>query len=161
MINAESQEHNLAPIADHAGLVPEAVPSAALAERLDRLELLIEEAGQENKFRTELYEYVKDLRAEARFVKGARLAFGILAFVACVFCLVAPIAICIQNYPWFSELPEYPRAALLIGQLASGVLILQNLVKSVYRSAAERQADEFIPPQVKLIHELTNGGKVN
>lgn len=125
----------------------------------DKLELLIEDQGQANKFNTELYDYVKDLRSEAKFIWWARVIFGGVAITSCVFCLVAPIVICFNNYSWFAKLPEYPRAALLIGMLAAGVLILQSLVKSVYRSASERQADEFIPPQLKLIHEMMSGGK--
>lgn len=125
------------------------------------MEYLVEELGQENRFRVELSDYVKELKGEAAFIKTARVVFGVFAIAACLFLFVAPIIICAKEYKWFTDLPEYPRAALLLGMLAAGVLILQSLVKSVYRSAAERQADEFIPPQLKLIHELmgsTKGG---
>lgn len=123
------------------------------------MEYLVEELGQENQFRVELSDYVKELRGEATFIKKARVIFGSVAIVACLFLFVAPIIICAKEYKWFADLPQYPRAALLLGMLAAGVLILQSLVKSVYRSGAERQADEFIPPQLKLIHEIMGGLK--
>jgi hypothetical protein len=62
-----------------------------------------------------------------------------------------------RQSPAFEALHDYPKSALLIGMIAGGVALLLTLAKSVYRSAHERHSDEFIPPQIKLIHDLVSG----
>lgn len=128
-----------------------------MAQLQGQVEFLLEESGQENKFRAELSDYVGDLRAEVGFIKTARIVFGILATLVAFGLLTTPIVLAYTTSAVFKELPPYPKAALLIVMIAGGVLLVQALTKSVYRSAHERQKDEFIPPQIKLIHDLTKG----
>lgn len=158
------QSPDLDPIAEHADRVgdkdvsPEAL-DARLAQIEAQVEFLIEERGLENAFRTEVTNYVKDLRDDAKFVKTARKIFGAIGVLAALGLLIAPAWLVYSEVGVFTTLPDYPKAAVLIGMLAGGVLLIQALVKSVYRSGHERHGDEFIPPQVKAIHELTRTDK--
>src|SRR5947209_14179756 len=74
---------DLAFIAEHAEGIEEAVPdeSERFALLQEQVEYLLEEVGQENRFRTELSEYVADLKAEARFIRKARILFGFICVV--------------------------------------------------------------------------------
>lgn len=155
-----SPHASLASIAEHAEKIEETVPdeSERVAKLQEQVEYLLEEVGQENRFRTELSEYVADLKAEAKFIRGARWTFGIISVLAALALLATPLVLLYRASPVFESLPNYPKAALLVGMIAGGVVLLLTLAKSVYRSAHERHADEFIPPQIKFIHELTKGG---
>jgi hypothetical protein len=158
--NDELRPTDLRTIEIHAHDFAPAQPS--LESRLDQvqaqLEYLAEEVGQENKFRAELSEYVKDLRAEAKFAKTARVVFGCIATLVGLVLLTLPIILIFKSPAAFMALPPYPKAAFLIGLIAGGVLLIQGLAKAVYRPASERHSDEFIPPQVKAIHDLIKGG---
>jgi len=127
---------------------------ADLSRKLANLEAALEGIGLENQFRTELSDYIKDLRRELAFVQRARYATGIYAAFAATLLFVTPVLISAFHFRWFAELPAYVEAALLIGMFAAGVLLVLAITKSVFRSAAERQGDDFIPPQLKLIHEM-------
>lgn len=128
-----------------------------LASRVSAIEAALEEAGLENRFRSELSDYIKDLRDEAKFVKQARKLTGLFAAVATAALFITPIVIARNHYKWFDALPPYVEAALLIGMFAAGVVLLVAITKSIFRSAHERHGDEFIPPQIKLIHEMLSG----
>jgi tetrahydromethanopterin S-methyltransferase subunit F len=103
--------------------------SLSFEERLARLENTFEfeaeERGLNSRYLTELTRYIEDLRAEAQFIATARLVFGSLATVAAVGLLVAPIVLAYSAAPLFTSLPPYPKAALLIGMIAGGVLLIQ------------------------------------
>jgi hypothetical protein len=157
--NGLSPPPDLGLIAEHAEKIEEGVPdeSERFAKLQEQVEYLLEEVGQENRFRTELSEYVEDLKAEARFIRSARWVFGIISVVTALALLVTPLVLLYRPSPVFQGLETYPKAALLVGMIAGGVVLLLTLTRSVYRSAHERHSDEFIPPQIKLIHELTKG----
>jgi hypothetical protein len=157
--NGTSPPADYAQIAEHAEEIEETVPdeNEALAEMRANVEYLLEEVGQENRFRTELSEYVADLKAEVKFIRTARIVFGIICVGAGLALLVTPLALVYVDSKVFADLHDYPKSALLIGMLAGGVGLLLTLAKSVYRSAHERHTDEFIPPQIKLIHDLVSG----
>jgi hypothetical protein len=159
--SSEASQSDLSLIAEHAEEIEESVPdeNERIAKLQEQIEYLLEEVGQENRFRTELSEYVADLKAEAKFIRGARWVFGTVCMVAGIGLLVTPLALVFKQSPAFEKLTDYPKSALLIGMIAGGVGLLLALAKSVYRSAHERHSDEFIPPQIKLIHDLLSIGK--
>jgi hypothetical protein len=159
-IKEGSVQPDLSLIAEHAGEinVDPVTSDDRLTQLQEQVEYLLEEVGQENKFRTELSDYISDLRAEAKFIKIARIVFGGVATVVGVGLLITPVVLAFSESKVFIALPAYPKSALLIGMIAGGVLLIQAVTKSVYRSAQERQNDEFIPPQLKLIHDMTKGG---
>jgi hypothetical protein len=158
---ASEQPTDLASVAAHASHLND--PKGDLANAVDQLqqqiEYLLEEVGQENVFRTELSTYVKELRAELDFIKTARKVFASIALIVAALLLAGPIVISIWDFAWFKALPDYPKSALIISMIAAGVVIVLTLTRSVYRSASERQSDDFVPPQIKLIHELLGAVK--
>lgn len=157
-------QRSLGIIGEHAkGAVGTKAPSSAarldaMETRVNDLEFFQEEIGLENRYREELNEYVKELRNEAAQIRQARFWVGFGSFVAAATLFALPFIISGLAPAWFTLIPDYPKAALIIGSFASGVLLLLTITKSVFRSAHERQSDEFIPPQIKIIHELMKGG---
>ncbi|WP_294196736.1 hypothetical protein [uncultured Sphingomonas sp.] len=142
-----------------SGLVEEAPPGAGIAqleERLARMELAYEQVALASRYQTELALYVEDLRREAADTLAVRRKVGATVLVSAVVLFAFPIAIMMAQPPWFMHLTVYLQSGVIIAMFAAGVLLLQGLAKSVFRSAHERQGDEFIPPQIKAIHELTN-----
>lgn len=127
-----------------------------LEERVTRMELALEQVALASKYQTELARYVDDLRQEVADTRAIRRRVGGVVLIGAIILFLFPIAIMMAQPPWFMHLPVYLQSAVVIAMFAAGVLLLQGLAKSVFRSAHERQGDEFIPPQVKAIHELMN-----
>lgn len=119
------------------------------------MEGALEQVGLASKYQTELANYVSDLRNEAADIKTARKIVGGTALVASGVLFITPVAIASIGPTWFTALPVYLGASLIIGMFAAGVLLITAMARAVFRSAHERQADEFIPPQIKQIHELS------
>jgi hypothetical protein len=158
---ASEPQPDLSQIDEAAGEVDEQAPQRTVEERIafleNQLEFLAEERGLENKYLEELSQYVSDLRTEAAFIQTARKVFGVLAILTAAGLLITPVVLAYTTSGLFYTLPDYPKSVLLIGMIAGGVLLIQGLTKAVYRSAHERQSDEFIPPQIKVIHDLMHG----
>ena len=130
---------------------------AEMGARIEKLENALEQLSLSSRYQAELAQYVTELRGEVKSTLLARRVVGAIAIACSIALFVGPIWLAGHQYSWFVALPPYVAAALLIGMLAAGVLLLTTVAKSVFRSASERQADDFIPPQIKLIHELMNG----
>jgi hypothetical protein len=135
---------------------PQSILLAQLAERVARMELALEQVSLASKYQTELALYVEDLRRETADTLVTRRKVSVTVLASAVILFAGPIAIMMAQPPWFMHLPVYLQSGVIIAMFAAGVLLLQGLAKSVFRSAHERQSDEFIPPQIKAIHELTN-----
>jgi hypothetical protein len=163
-LQKSDQRPSLGIIGEHAkGSVGTKAPTSAarldaMESRVNGLEFFQEEIGLENRYREELNEYVKELRSESVQIREARFWIGLSSFTAAAILFALPFIITGIAPSWFTKIPDYPKAALIIGSFASGVLLLLTITKSVFRSAHERQNDEFIPPQIKIIHELMKGG---
>ncbi|KTT76374.1 hypothetical protein [Sphingomonas endophytica] len=135
---------------------PTVVEDTKIEERVTRMELALEQVALASKYQTELARYVDDLRQEAADTRTIRRQVGVVVVTGAIILFLFPIAIMMAQPPWFMRLPVYLQSGVIIAMFAAGVLLLQGLAKSVFRSAHERQGDEFIPPQVKAIHELMN-----
>jgi hypothetical protein len=114
--SSRTSQSDLSLIAEHAEEIQETVPdeNEHIAKLQEQIEYLLEEVGQENRFRTELSEYVADLKAEAKFIRRARWVFGFVCMVAGIFLLVTPLALVFKQSPAFEKLTDYPKSALLM-----------------------------------------------
>lgn len=123
------------------------------------MEFALEQVGKTTEYQAELARYVEDLRQEAAYIQTARGVVAKAALVAAFALFFLPIAIGIARPRWFMALPETLAASLIASMFAAGVLLISTLAKAVFRSAHERQNDEFIPPQIKVIQEITKAVK--
>lgn len=126
---------------------------ASLTDRIDALELLVEEYGQARHLQQELREYVSDLRGEVGDIRNYRFwvtAFAWLLSVGMFFLLFLLI---VSSPVWFSKMDDHLQAPLFIALITGAVVLMVILLKGVYRSRQERNHGEVLPEAVKVALE--------
>lgn len=131
--------------------------------QIAKLEPLLEQKEQNPKIATTFSDYIDDLKAEQKFLYGARWTVGCLALIVELMLIsILALAIFHHNSPLLSS-PPAVIAAVVLG-LSSGIVFLINsLAKGTFRSASERHSDGFVPPTVEEAYKLWErlNGKVD
>jgi hypothetical protein len=135
---------------------------AQLEERIAKLEPLLEAREQDQKFNTVFTEYVSSLKDEQSFLKTARWAFGILAFgTILLLAAVLGLAIFCESSPLLKNTtPPASVAIFVVGMFSAIAFLVGGVLKGLLRSASERHADGFMPPQIEealKLHDRLNG----
>ena len=122
---------------------------AALEDRLASMEPLLEQLQATSALGTKLTDYVGDLRAEQDFFNLARYVVGAAALLVVIgLSALLGFAIFHPNSPLLSS-PPVAIAAFVVGLVSSIALLLNSIVKGVFRSTSERHADGFLPPALE------------
>jgi hypothetical protein len=135
---------------------------AQLEDRISKLEPLLEAREQHQKFNTVFSDYVVSLKNEQSFLNQARWAFGILAFVT-ILLLVAVLGLAIfcGSSPLLkTTTPPASVAIFVVGMFSAIAFLVGGVLKGLLRSASERHADGFMPPQIDealKLHDRLNG----
>jgi hypothetical protein len=124
---------------------------ASLRERLDAVELLVEEVGRTKDLQDEVTDYVADLKAELNDLKNFRwwvTAFSAGMSVALFLVLLA----CVISRPdWFMALDGPLQVSVLAGLGAASVFLMSMLLKGVYRTRQDRNNDEILPEHLRQV----------
>lgn len=156
MSKSNPLDPNLVAIADAAGEAKSKVVAApvsdrvaALEERLASMESLLEQAQANAGIGTQLNRYMKGLESEQDFFNEARFGIAILSG-SVVIGLMALLALAIfsERSPLLGSTPA-TAAAVVLGLVSGIVFVLNGFAKGLFRTAAERHADGFLPPALE------------
>lgn len=126
---------------------------AAMEARLASVEPLLEQLQAQAALGTKIKDYIDDLRAEQRFFNRARWVVGGLCLLAVV-ALAWLLGDAIYNpHSPLLKAPPLAIATFVIGLVSGIVLLLSGFTKGVFRLAAERHAEGFLPPPLNAALE--------
>lgn len=160
-MTSSEPESSLDFIARHAATADELAESrslqeriAELEERLASIEPLLEQREQAARVSSVFGGYIQDLRDEQKFMKVARWMFGGSTMLFAVM-LVALLALAVFHpaSPLLTA-ATYPAALFIVGCVSGVVVLLLALVRGVFRTAAERHGEGFVPPQIEAALQL-------
>jgi hypothetical protein len=135
---------------------------AQLEDRISKLEPLLEAQEQDQKFNAVFTDYVGSLKDEQSFLNTARWAFGILAF-GTILLLVAVLGLAIfagKSPLLEKDTPTASVAIFVVGMFSAIAFLVGGILKGLLRTASERHADGFMPPQIEealKLHDRLNG----
>jgi hypothetical protein len=122
-----------------------------IEERLDALELAIEQAGLSAALVVRVDRYVSDLQADLAALRKTRLGLVLitLAFIAGINGTV--FYLLFHHGVWFWLQDVYFKTALVISCMTSSVVLLSIMLKGAFHSLAERTKDDSLPPNLKEV----------
>lgn len=144
-----------AAIEANASEVPEANAVDGLRDRLDRVELLIEEFGRAVELQDQVSEYVSDLQEELADLRLYR--FWTTIITVTMSCLLFAVLIgCVWVRPdWFLALEGKVQVSLIAALGAGAVFLMSILLRGAYRSRSDRNSDEMLPESLRAVLEAT------
>ncbi|MEO1191620.1 MAG: hypothetical protein AAFY02_07685 [Pseudomonadota bacterium] len=133
--------------------------SDTLLDRLDALEVVIEEVRRRKKLDDSLADYISDLRQEMQEIKLIRRwSISLSVFVSLI--LLVTAVYCATATPiWFLNVPSYLQAPFLASLIIGAVLLLSLIVRGAFRGRADRNKDDLLPPNVKELFEMTKNNE--
>lgn len=124
-----------------------------LRERLDTVELLIEEFSQAREMQSSISDYVSDLKGELADLKKLRLWVTIASGLMSI-SLFGVILYCVVYAPtWFIGLDASAKVPFLIACGGGSVFLMSTLLRGVYRSRSDRNKDEILPEHLKQVRD--------
>lgn len=125
------------------------VNSAQIAERLDRVELLIEDLGVAKNVLVQLDRYVTDARSELSSIKQIRF-WSVVACYATILLLLG-VFVCNLYFTqtWIAGSREYVQGAFLIGTVGGAITLLIVVIKGAFRTISDRHKDDPLPEGLK------------
>lgn len=121
----------------------------ALRERLDSLELLVEEFGQARELQSEIQEYVRDLKEEVADLRNYRFWVTAVSVTMSISLFAILIACVISRPAWFLDLDGSLQVPFLLALGAGSVYLMSLNLRGVYRSRHERNHGEMLPEVIK------------
>lgn len=127
------------------------------------MEALLEQAQATAGIGTQLNRYMSSLESEQDFFNDARFGVAILSG-AVVLGLMALLGLAIFSAQSKLLVASPPTAAAVVLGLVSGIVfVLNSFAKGLFRSAAERHGDGFLPPALEQAAEtyskITGSGR--
>ena len=161
-----SEKAQLQPEGEFQGIEAAAEEAARLAaqaepeERLAKLEAglasiepLLEQLQAQSALGTKIQVYVEALYAEQKFFNVARWVLGLTCLaVVCGFLWLLRDSIYNPRSPLLTA-PPLAIATFIVGMVSGIVLLLSGFVRGVFRTAAERHAEGFLPPTLNAALE--------
>ncbi|MEH2504012.1 hypothetical protein V1290_002823 [Bradyrhizobium sp. AZCC 1578] len=148
-----TDEEDLSAISAHGKTLETPAVPKEIEERLDALELAIEQAGRSAALVVKVDHYVSDLQADLRALRTTRffLVLLTLLFVGAVNGTV--FYLLFHHGAWFWLQDVYFKTALVVGSLTSSVVLLSIMLKGAFHSLSERTKDDSVPPNLKEIFD--------
>ena len=125
----------------------------ALRDRLDSLELLVEEFGQARELQNQIKDYVKDLQEEVADIRNYRFWVTAISVLMSVSLFSLLIACTVTKPTWFLELDGTLQVPLLVALGAGSVFLMSMILRGVYRSRHERHEGDYLPEAIKAALE--------
>lgn len=125
----------------------------ALQDRIDAVEALVEDFGQQHKLEAEVASYVEDLRKDSRQIRSIRRWAAMLTGVFSVGLFLLLVALIVFEPIWFVSVNSGLQVPLLVSLAGGAVVLVSLLLKGAFRTRSERNADEFLPDNLKTIIE--------
>jgi hypothetical protein len=144
-------------ISSSASRVPESVDISGLKDRLDALELLIEETGRSRALQDEVQSYIKDLKEEHADLRQFRFIVTTASATMSVSLFVLLFLSVICQPKWLVSLPPSLQVPFLVSLGGGSVLLMAILLKGVYRSRSERNQEDLLPESIRVAFETLRG----
>lgn len=153
----ENQLEGIAAAAEEAGAEAKKATTGTrlsnLESRLASIEPLLEQLQAQSELGIKIKDYVDDLRAEQAFFNVARWVVGVVCILIVAFLLwLLRDAVYNPRSPLLTA-PPVAIAAFVIGVISGIVLLMTGFARGIYRSAAERHAEGFLPPTLNAVLE--------
>ena len=125
----------------------------SLRDRIDSLELLVEEFGQARELQDAIRSYVTDLKEELADLRNYR--FWVTAIsVSMAATLFGLLVGCMIAKPkWFLDLDGALQVPLIVALGGGAVFLMSLCLRGVYRSRHERNQGEMLPEIIKVGRE--------
>lgn len=124
-----------------------------LESRLASIEPLLEQLQAQAELGVKIQGYVESLKIEQSFFNFARWALGAVWLIAIMFLLwLLGDAVYNVKSPLLSA-PPIAIATFIVGMVSGIVLLLSSFVRGVFRVAAERHSEGFLPPTLNAVLE--------
>ena len=136
-------------IAENAASLSPENEVESLRERLDQVELLIEEFSQAREIQTELGEYIQDVKQESKDIRNYRFWLTVFALLMSA-SLFGMLCYCVFTAPeWFQKIEATTKIPFLIAVGGGSVFLMSLLLKGVYRSRNDRNKDDLLPDHLR------------
>lgn len=146
-----------AAIASHADQADEMTPFD-LSERLEKVEILIEDLGQFRQYKEELTDYIKELRTELEHIQTIRKC-SIFSGAAIVLLLIGSfLCVIFFDNDIIRLFPDYALGAFVLSTVAGPIFILSVIIKGSFRTISDRNKDEMLPPHIKALLDIAENG---
>lgn len=148
-------EVSLSAIAEHSKTLeePEITIPEGIEERIDALELAIEQAGRSAALVDKVDKYVDDLRADLRALRLTRFFLVLLTILFIGAINGAVFYLLFHHGAWFWLQESYFKTAMVVGTLTSSVVLLSIMLKGAFHSLSERNKDDSVPPNLKEVFD--------
>lgn len=133
-----------------AATVADGTAIDSLRERIDSLELLVEEFGQARELQNDLGEYVRDLKYEVSDIRKFRYWVTALSIVMSVVLFSLLVVYVVITPKWFLVLDGSLQVPFIISLGAGSVYLMSLNLRGIYRSRHERNHGEMLPEAVKV-----------
>jgi len=146
-------EQDLSAIAEHGKTLETPTIPTEFEERLDALELAIEQAGRSAALVVKVDNYVSDLRADIRSLRTTRFFLVLITLLFIAGINTAVFFLLFHHGAWFWLQEAYFKTAMVVGSLTSSVVLLSIMLKGAFHSLSERTKDDTVPPNLKEIFD--------
>jgi hypothetical protein len=124
-----------------------------LESRLASIEPLLEQLQAQAELGVKIQAYVESLKTEQSFFNAARWVLGAVWLLAIMFLLwLLRDAVYNARSPLLGA-PPIAIATFIVGMVSGVVLLLSSLARGVFRVAAERHSEGFLPPTLNAVLE--------
>jgi len=123
---------------------------SATAERLDKLENIIEQVGKTSEYIQSLNDYLVEKKNEIIILRWLRYIIIGFAMVFAAFSVAMLVCLVFFHKLWFYMIGPYDRGIIFVSCMAGCVVILSLLLKGAFRSIHEAEQSDLIPPSIKM-----------
>jgi hypothetical protein len=129
---------------------------AGFGERLDKVELLIEELGQHTKYLDAFNDFVVEAKKDIWWLKVIRV--GAVALSVAIILILIGAFICVVFYDtgWVWEAGDTVRASFLVSTVAGSIGILIVILKGAFRTLSERNKEDILPNHLKELKNIAD-----
>lgn len=120
-----------------------------LGERLDRVEMLIEDVGVAKNVLVELDQYVADARGELESIKCIRFLTVAAGFITMLVLLGTFVCVVYFSDTWVMATEPYSRGEFVLATVGGTITILIVLLKGSFRTIGDRHKDDPMPEGIK------------
>ncbi|WP_299973088.1 hypothetical protein, partial [Devosia sp. 66-22] len=125
-----------------------------LAQRLDRVELAIEQASLSAKYTDAFAEYCVALKRDQEALTAIRWIAVAFSFVFIVALLVVLWRFVFGSGVLFWLVSDAARTALIVALVGGAITLLVVLLRGSFRTIAERNKDDMVPEHLKTLLDV-------
>jgi hypothetical protein len=128
--------------------------SADFKERLDALELAIEQAFLSSKYTDAFADYCAALKRDQEALTIIRWIAVVFSFLLIILLMVTLAIFVFENGVLFWLISDTARATLVVALVGGAITLLVVLLRGSFRTIAERNKDDMVPEHLKMMLDV-------